>query len=137
MEESGISRKSIKELKRGSYVLLDNEPCRVEEIEFSSPGKHGAAKARLIAIGIFDNQKRTFLGPADSEIEVPEVRKKRAQVVAVTDTSIQLMDTETYEIFEANTQDPELKQNLKPGQDVEVLESMGKRLISRILGEKS
>ncbi len=134
MYASEISRKSIKELKNGSYILIDNEPCRVVEIEFSSPGKHGAAKARITAIGVFDNQKRTLLEPSEGEVEVPEVKKKRAQVVAVTSSSVQLMDLESYEIFEANPQDESLRNSLKPGQEVEVLESLGKRLITRILG---
>ena len=45
------------------------------------------------------------------------------------------MDLETYEIYESNTgQDTALLSNIKPGQEVEVLESMGKRIITRIIG---
>ncbi|MGC8547674.1 MAG: translation initiation factor IF-5A [Candidatus Micrarchaeia archaeon] len=136
MDDLGeISRKTVKELRPGSYVLIDEEPCRVVETEFSSPGKHGAAKVRITGVGIFDNQKRTLLEPSDADVEVPEIKKKRAQVVAVASGSVQLMDLETYEIYEANTgQDTELLSNIKPGQEVEVLESMGKRIITRILG---
>jgi len=135
MEAGEITRKSVKELKEGSYIMIDNEPCKIVEIVVSSPGKHGAAKARLTGVGIFDGQKRTLLEPSDAEVEVPEVKKKRAQVVAVTPAAIQLMDLDTYEIFEAGTgQDENLKNSIKAGQEVEVLESMGKRLITRILG---
>ena len=43
MDDLGeISRKTVKELRPGSYVLIDEEPCKVVETEFSSPGKHGA-----------------------------------------------------------------------------------------------
>lgn len=135
MADYNTTHKSIKELKEGSYVVIDNEPCKIVEIEFSSPGKHGSAKARITAIGVFDGQKRTLLEPADADVEVPEIIKKRAQVVAVTQTGIQLMDLDTYEIYETTTgNDEELRNSIKPGQEVEVLESMGKRLITRILG---
>jgi len=134
MEETGsYSRKSVKEIKEGSYVLIDGDVCRVVEMESSSPGKHGAAKVRITAVGVFSNQKKTLLKPGDGDVDVPEIKKKRAQVVAITDSSVQLMDLDTYEIYEAAA-DEETRKNIKPGQEVEVLESMGKRLITRVLG---
>ncbi|MGC9037644.1 MAG: translation initiation factor IF-5A [Candidatus Micrarchaeia archaeon] len=135
MADYNTTHKSVKELREGSYIVIDNEPCKIVEMEFSSPGKHGSAKARITGIGIFDGQKRTLLEPADADVEVPEILKKRAQVVAVTQTGVQLMDLDTYEIFETTVgNDEELKNNIKPGQEVEVLESMGRRIITRILG---
>ena len=50
-------------LKIGSYILLPvsdqptGEPCRIVEYDTSKPGKHGAAKARIVAVGVFDGQK--------------------------------------------------------------------------------
>ena len=43
----------IKNLKPGSYVLIDDVPCVVEKIQKSKSGKHGAAKMRVTAISIF------------------------------------------------------------------------------------
>jgi len=53
------------ELKEGSYVVIDGEPCRVVEIEKSKTGKHGSAKARIVAVGVFDGGKRTLSLPVD------------------------------------------------------------------------
>lgn len=44
-------------LKEGRYVLIDEEPCTIVNITTSKPGKHGAAKARIEGIGVFDSQK--------------------------------------------------------------------------------
>jgi translation initiation factor 5A len=41
-------------LKVGSYIIIDNEPCRIVSYDHSKPGKHGSAKARVAAIGVFD-----------------------------------------------------------------------------------
>ncbi|MEM3781535.1 MAG: translation initiation factor IF-5A [Candidatus Micrarchaeaceae archaeon] len=134
MDDAGsFTKKSVKELREGSYVLIDGSPCKIVSIEVSSPGKHGAAKVRLTGIGVFDSQKRTLLEPGDADVDVPEVKKKRAQVVAITATSVQLMDLETYEVYETNAQE-DIRKSLKQGQEVEVLESMGKRAINRVLG---
>jgi translation initiation factor 5A len=124
---------SMKEIKPGRFILIDGEPCRVVELDMSSPGKHGAAKMRVTAVGIFDNQKRTLLKPSSADAEVPIIIKKKAQVVSVTENLAQLMDPDTYETYDVSVPD-EMKPQLKPGGEVEVLESMGKKAISRILG---
>ncbi|AJF60813.1 MAG: translation initiation factor IF-5A [Candidatus Diapherotrites archaeon] len=87
-------------LKPGSYVLIDSFPCQVKSTEKSKPGKHGAAKVRVVAMGVFDNQKRNLLKPADADVEVPIIEKKSAQVVAVMGETIQLMNVESYETFD-------------------------------------
>jgi translation initiation factor 5A len=58
-------------LRVGGYMIIDNEPCRIVDITKSKPGKHGSAKARIVAIGVFDNQKRQFVKPVDSNAEIP------------------------------------------------------------------
>ena len=51
----------VRMLKEGKYVLLDDEPCTIVSIATSKPGKHGAAKARIEGIGVFDGQKRSAI----------------------------------------------------------------------------
>ncbi|MEM2686020.1 MAG: translation initiation factor IF-5A, partial [Candidatus Bathyarchaeia archaeon] len=53
----------IGSLKEGMYVVIDGEPSRVVTIEKSKPGKHGSAKVRLVAIGVFDGVKRSIVSP--------------------------------------------------------------------------
>lgn len=118
-------------LKPGSLVIIDDEPCRVVSIDKSKPGKHGAAKARVVAVGIFDGVKRSIVGPVDTMVNMPIITKKNAQVIAVTDT-VQLMDLETYETFEALLPEEEdLRNKLQPGVTVEYWEILGRRKIVR------
>ncbi len=124
---------SMKDIKPGRFLLIDGIPCRVVDLEFSSPGKHGAAKVRVTAIGVFDGQKRTMLAPSHADVEVPIINKKKAQVVSVTDTSAQLMDLESYETFEVPIPE-EMRNSVKAGAEVEILESMGKKAIARVTG---
>jgi len=119
-------------LKPGNLVVIDGEPCKVVSIEKSKPGKHGSAKARVVAIGLFDGVKRSLVGPVDTHIDVPIINKRSAQVVALLDT-VQLMDLETYETFETEMpEDEKLKEKLEPGVTVEYWEIMGRKRIVRI-----
>ncbi|MCD6095445.1 MAG: translation initiation factor IF-5A [Thermoprotei archaeon] len=122
----------VNSLKVGSYIVIDNEPCKIVELTTSKPGKHGSAKARIVAIGIFDNVKRSIVVPTSSKVNVPEIRKTTAQVIAVLPESVQLMDLNTYETYEVPLPDDEsLRSKLEPGVEVEVWEIMGRRKIMR------
>jgi len=122
----------VNSLKVGSYIVIDNEPCKIVELTTSKPGKHGSAKARIVAIGIFDNVKRSIVVPTSSKVNVPEIRKTTAQVIAVLPESVQLMDLNTYETYEVPLPDDEsLRSKLEPGIEVEVWEIMGRRKIMR------
>ncbi|HZX34602.1 MAG TPA: translation initiation factor IF-5A [archaeon] len=87
-------------LKPGSYVLIDGEVCHVKNVEKSKPGKHGAAKVRVTAMGIFKDTKKTLLKPTDADVEVPIILKGDAQVVAVMGDKVQIMDLQDYQTFE-------------------------------------
>ncbi len=128
-----ITYGSMKDLRPGRFLLIDGVPCRVVEIDVSSPGKHGAAKMRVTAVGIFDGSKKTLLKPSDADIEVPVINKKKAQVVSITENHAQLMDLESYDTYELPVPE-DLKDSVKAGSEVEVMESMGKRAISRVMG---
>jgi translation initiation factor 5A len=106
--------------------------CKVVDIEISSPGKHGHAKMRVTAIGIFDGEKKTLLKPSDADIEVPNIKKKKAQVVSVSGNIAQLMDSETYEVYDIKITD-EFSGKLNAGSEVEVIEAMGRKALSRVL----
>ncbi|MHC1586352.1 MAG: translation initiation factor IF-5A, partial [Candidatus Hecatellaceae archaeon] len=67
-------------VKEGQYIIIDGEPCKVVELEKSKPGKHGSAKARIVAVGVFDGVKRSIVSPVDARIEVPVIEKRSGQV---------------------------------------------------------
>ncbi|RLF02652.1 MAG: translation initiation factor IF-5A [Thermoprotei archaeon] len=122
-------------IKTGSFIVIDGEPCRVVEVEKSKPGKHGSAKARIVAIGLFDNVKRSIVVPTDSRVEVPEVSKKLAQVIAVFENTVQLMDLGTYEVYEVPMPvEEEIRSRLSSGTEVEVWDVMGRKKIMRVRG---
>ena len=89
-------------LKPGSYVLIEGEPCQVRGIEKSKPGKHGAAKARISAFGLFSDQKRNLLKATDYEAEVPIIEKGNAQAVAVMGNTVQIMDMADYKTYDVD-----------------------------------
>lgn len=119
-------------LRVGRYIIVDGEPCHIVDITKSKPGKHGAAKARIVAIGIFDGVKRSFVKPVDANVEVPMINKRSGQVFSVMSSGVQIMDLETYEYVDAPfPEDKDLKAKLVSGVEVEYWRIMGRVKILR------
>ncbi len=122
-------------LRVGGYVIIDDEPCHIVEYSKSKPGKHGSAKARIVAIGVFDRTKRSFVKPVDAQAEVPIIEKRSGQVIAILPASVQVMDLETYEIFETPQPEAgEIKSRLASGVEVEYWRILGRTKIMRAKG---
>ena len=121
----------VKTLKVGKYVILDGEASKITSLSTSSPGKHGAAKARLEAVGIFDNQKRSIVKPVDTKIDIPMIDKRVGQVLSLMGTNVQLMDMENYETIELPIPD-ELKDQITEGAEVDYITALGNMKIMRV-----
>ncbi|ADV65178.1 translation initiation factor IF-5A [Desulfurococcus mucosus] len=120
-------------LKIGSFIVIDGEPCRIVEMSRAKTGKHGSAKANVIAIGLFSKAKKTLVAPVDTQVEVPVIEKRVGQIIADMGTMYQVMDMETYETFEVEKDavEEDVRNKLSVGSEVEYWVVMGKRLIVR------
>jgi translation initiation factor 5A len=119
----------------GSYAIIDGEPSQIASLQKSKSGKHGSAKFRCSAISIFDGSKRSFVSPVDASIQIPIVEKNSAQIVSVGPMTVQLMDLESYEIFDVMTPDDQkIASRLQAGSEVEYWKIMGRYKIQRVKG---
>lgn len=124
-------------LKTGSYILLPvgdqatGEPCRITEYDTSKPGKHGAAKARIVGMGIFDGQKRPHVGPVSMQVHVPLIDKRTGQIISMVGDIIQVMDSETFETVDVTMADDSVQGSLENGQNVEYWKVMDRTKIMR------
>lgn len=121
----------IKNLKPNGFVLIDDVPCRVERVDVTKSGKHGAAKARVEAVGLLDGKRRSIVKPADETVEVPIVEKKKAQVLAIIGNKAQLMDMSDYSVLELEIPE-ERRDEIKQGEEVEYYEVIGIKTLKEL-----
>ena len=131
----GIKQTNASNVHEGDTIMLDGAPCRVMSVSKSKPGKHGAAKARIVGIGILDEKKRDLVMPGSDRIDVPLIEKKGAQVLSIIENKANVMDTETYETFDLTIPE-ELKGKVKDGMQVLYWEIMGSKMMKQIKGEQ-
>ncbi|MCE4610327.1 MAG: translation initiation factor IF-5A [Desulfurococcales archaeon] len=129
-----VNYATLGDLKKGSYIVIDGEPCRIVEITRAKTGKHGSAKAHVVAISVFTGQKKTLVAPVDTRVQVPIIEKRLGQILADMGDVLQIMDMETYDTFEVEkpTDDEQLVSKLQPGVTVEYWIIMGRPKIMRV-----
>ena len=115
----------VRDLDEGSYVIIDDVPCKITSYSTAKPGKHGSAKARIDAKGVFDGKKRSLSQPVDAKVWVPIINRKQGQVIDVRDGEIQVMDLETYDNFVMRAND----ETLAADDEIEFLEYESQRKI--------
>lgn len=130
---SNFSFVTVSDLKTGSYVLIDDEPCKITSISRSKPGKHGSAKARIVAKGVFDDQRHSMVKRVDERAKEPLIEKRSGQIINVREDQVQIMDQETYETKEVPMpKDENLKDKIEAGKNIEYWEISGKLKIQSI-----
>lgn len=98
-------------VRNGSMIMIEGEPCEVRSTSKSAPGKHGSAKHKIKARGIFDEKDRHITKPGDAMMISPDVDKKEGQIVSKDGSIAQVMDMDTYE-----TEEMELPEDLDAGE---------------------
>jgi translation initiation factor 5A len=121
-------------LKVGSYIMIDGEPCRIVSYDHSKPGKHGSAKARVAAMGVFDGSRHSLVSPVSANVEVPLIDKRNGQVISISDRMLQIMDLETFEVFETSAVEDEIRDKIRQGGEVEYWKVMERVKIARVKG---
>lgn len=120
-------------LKIGSFIIIDGEPCRIVEISKAKTGKHGSAKATVTAVGLFSKSKKVLVSPVDTQVEVPIIEKKVGRIIADLGDKFQVMDVESFEIFDVPKEniDESFRDKLSVDQEVEYWQVMNARIIVR------
>lgn len=120
-------QKEVRDLQEGNYVLVEDAACKIDGYSTAKPGKHGSAKARIEARGVFDGKRRSLSQPVDAKIWVPIIDRKGGQIVSKeSDTVVQVMDLET---FETVTMEIPEDVEVDPDDEIEYLEWEGKRKV--------
>ncbi len=114
----------------GSYPMIKASlECSVE-----LPREHGSTKARVVGIGVFDGVRRSLVSPVDSNVETPLIDKRNGQIIALTGDNLQIMDLESFEVFDTNAVDEDAKQKIQQGVDVEYWKVLDRTKVVRVKG---
>merc|ERR1719201_2948722 len=70
--------------------MIKGHPCKVAEITTSKTGKHGHAKAHIVALDIFTSKKYEDLCPSSHNMNIPFVKRTEFQVLTADEDTGQV-----------------------------------------------
>jgi translation initiation factor 5A len=60
-----------------------------------------------------------MVSPVSANVDVPLIDKRSGQIISISGTSLQIMDLETFEVFETEAADAEVREKIRQGGEVE------------------
>src|SRR3989344_9195862 len=118
-------------MKKGSFMIIDGVACRVTDTQTSKPGKHGHSKVRIAAVGILDDKRREYVGPAHDNVNAPIIEKRSAQVLSISGSKANVMDSESFETFDLDIPE-ELKETCKEGCEIVYWQILDNKVMKQI-----
>lgn len=81
-------------IRKGSYAMLKNQPCKVLDVTTAKPGKHGHAKCSFRGKHIFTGATIEDVHPSSHNMDVPIVRRTEYDAMLVTEDGFLSLLTE-------------------------------------------
>merc|ERR1712129_470457 len=75
------------EIRKGSHLMIKGHPCKCIEVSTSKTGKHGHAKAHIVATDIFTGKKYEDLCPSSHNLDVPFVKRVEYQLLTADEVT--------------------------------------------------
>jgi len=119
----------VSKIKKGGYIMHDNEAYRVIDITHSKAGKHGHGKYRIDAVSVIGSKKISIVVSSGHKIDVPKIEKHNAQILTIEEKVetinnkkivkkiANVMDLDSYETFDLEVPE-ELMNEVKEGDKV-------------------
>lgn len=114
-----------KELTNGSWFIHEKEPWQVKRVEVVVYGTHSHSKTKLYAKNLYGGGEKVLVFGHHDPVETVGIVRKSASVIAKLKDKIQIMDSQSYETFDAETQ-KELFEQLNEGDNVTFVEFNGR-----------
>ena len=147
-ESSNTYPISCNDVKKGSFMVFQNRPCKVVEYKHFKVGKHGSAKANITGIDIFNGKKYEVVLPASHNVDVPIIKRSPFILVDIdNDGYLTLMDKQgkirqDFKLPDETAEDKKLSERIKAAHKegkeamITVIESMGSEKVMEMTDKK-
>ncbi len=121
----------IKQAKKGSCIIYDKKPYRIEDIK--SVSRHSHSKTKVSIVNVFDSEDRQTLSlPHSEKVEDIEIPRKHGQFIARLDSGKgQVMDMRDYSVIESELPG-EIDGKIQEGEEITYIEFRGRSKILEI-----
>lgn len=116
------------ELNPGMYFLHNNDPVKVVKREIVTYGTHCHSKLKFYVQGLYTKGEKIVTLAHTDKVEILDITRKSGTVLSKQQSNLQVMDSHSFETFDAET-DLALLNDLKEGDEITFVSFNGKTLI--------
>ncbi len=113
-----------KDLRKGAYILHNGEIMQVVRKETVAYGTHSHSKTKLFLRSLLSKGEKDINLMHHDKVEELDITRKAAQVISKMGEAVQIMDSVSYETFDAKIE-PETLQEVSEGETVTFIEYNG------------
>jgi translation elongation factor P/translation initiation factor 5A len=123
----------IKHAKKGSVILYNGKPYRIEDSKSVVVAKHSHSKTKVTLVNIFDKSDRqTLTLPNSEQVEdIPVIRKHGQFVARLGPGKGQVMDMRDFKLHDSEILD-EIDKTIEIGSEVTYVEFRGRSKVLEI-----
>ncbi|MFH0979122.1 MAG: hypothetical protein V1837_07540 [Candidatus Woesearchaeota archaeon] len=119
---------SASDLDRGSTFEYKGETLKVVRKELVAVGTHSHTKMKFFVKPLFGGGEKIITLAHNDKVEIVEARKKVASVIAKLQDRVQIMDSHTYEMLDAECE-PMLLEQITEGDNIIFVDYKGKVVV--------
>ncbi|MBD3249896.1 hypothetical protein GF336_07655 [Candidatus Woesearchaeota archaeon] len=98
---------NTKNLKKGNYILYENEPCIVKNIDITASSD---ANAKIILSSLFSGKEFEIDVSLNKELREADLTRRCATIISKKKERLEIMDSATFDTFEAEIDNTLLEQ---------------------------
>lgn len=99
-QEENICYVTVNDLRVGHYIIINDGACVINSISVSKTGKHGSAKAHIVARNIFTDKKVESIYSTSEMVKCPVVTKNQYSVANIeSDGNVILLNEDMEEVY--------------------------------------
>jgi len=92
----------LKKLKKGNYVVWEDEPCVIKDLQFVVYSTHSHTKAKIELEGLFSGKIISTSLPMHEQLQEADIIRKCATIISKAKDKLQIMDAVTFETIDAD-----------------------------------
>lgn len=118
------------DLERGRFFLHRGELLQVLRKGVINVGTHSHTKLNLTVCDLNGKKERDLILAHNDKVDLADITKKKGNVIAKSDTSMQIMDSVSYETLDA-TCEPEIASDIEIGDEIVFIEYQGVKVLGK------
>jgi translation initiation factor 5A len=116
---SKVNKIEAHHIKRGSYIIIKNRPCKIMNVMIAKPGKHGHMKVHAVGIDVITGKKYELMCAGHIMVTQFALEKEEYQLTYMDEENLDCLNEKGKQSYLSLETTSDLYKNIKNEYDAE------------------